>query len=64
MWKDFHEFWLKSRVPVHLIRFEDILNEPKETMMDLFKFVLNSKEVKGTNIETLIDLAIEKDKSP
>ena len=25
VWKDFHEFWMKSKIPVHVIRFEDIL---------------------------------------
>jgi hypothetical protein len=25
IWKDFHEFYLNSKVPVHIIRYEDIL---------------------------------------
>lgn len=25
VWRDFHEFWLKAKIPVHLIRYEDIL---------------------------------------
>ena len=28
VWKDFHEFWLKAKIPVHIIRFEDILERP------------------------------------
>lgn len=41
VWKDFHEFWLNSKIPVHIIRFEDILTNPKATMMRLFRFLLN-----------------------
>lgn len=24
VWRDFHEFWLKAKIPVHIIRYEDI----------------------------------------
>lgn len=24
VWKDFHEFWMKAKIPVHIIRYEDI----------------------------------------
>lgn len=24
IWKEFHDFWLKTRIPVHIIRYEDI----------------------------------------
>ena len=25
VWKDFHDFWLKAKIPVHIIRYEDIV---------------------------------------
>ena len=25
IWKEFHDFWIKARIPVHIIRYEDIL---------------------------------------
>jgi hypothetical protein len=59
VWKDFHEFWLNSKIPVHIIRFEDIIGEPKNTMMNLFKFLLNTTEIEGTNIEKYIDLTVK-----
>ena len=59
MWKDFHEFWLNSKLPVHIIRFEDVITTPKDTMMKLFKFLLNTTEIEGTNIEKYIDLAVK-----
>lgn len=63
VWKDFHEFWLNAKIPVHLIRFEDILHNPKPTMVKLFKFILNTPSLDGTLIEKYIDLAV-KEKAP
>jgi len=62
VWKDFHEFWLNAKVPVHIIKFEDILSNPKNTMMSLMRFILN-EDIVGTNIELYIDLAV-KDSAP
>lgn len=59
MWKDFHEFWLNSKIPVHIIRFEDIIGDPKTTMTDLFKFLLTTSELEGSNIERYIDIAVK-----
>ena len=63
VWKDFHDFWLRAKIPVHLIRFEDILTSPKPTMTDLFKFILNTPSLEGTLIERYIDLAV-REKAP
>lgn len=41
VWKDFHDFWLKAKIPVHVIRYEDIVLCPKETLSELLKFILN-----------------------
>ncbi|CDW83009.1 fbox domain containing protein [Stylonychia lemnae] len=63
VWKDFHDFWLNAKIPVHLIRFEDILTDPRPTMIKLFKFILNTSHIEGTVIEKYIDLAV-KEKAP
>jgi len=63
VWKDFHEFWLNAKIPVHIIRFEDILHNPKDTMMSLMRFILNEKSIDGSNMERYIDLAV-KDSAP
>lgn len=28
MWKDFYDFWLNAKIPVHVIRYEDIVLNP------------------------------------
>jgi hypothetical protein len=63
VWKDFHDFWLNSKIPVHLIRFEDIITNPKPTMMKLMRFILNEPNIEGTVIEKYIDLTVQ-EKAP
>lgn len=58
VWKDFHDFWLNSKIPVHIIRYEDILRDPRPTMLKLFSFILNTPSLEGTLIERYVDLAV------
>lgn len=48
VWKDFHEFWLKAKIPVHIIRFEDILETPEAALGQLMCFILNVPSIEGT----------------
>lgn len=50
MWKDFHDFWLKAKVPVHIIRYEDILQRPVAAMTDLIRFICSVPTLDGTLI--------------
>jgi hypothetical protein len=63
VWKDFHEFWLHAKIPIHVLRFEDIMLNPKPTLMKLMKFLLNDPNIEGTVVEKYIDLSV-KDKAP
>lgn len=56
VWSDFHYFWTKSpqSIPTHLIRYEDLLLEPYETLVELFKFLLNQPTLDGTKIQRVI----------
>lgn len=57
MWKDFHDFWLKAKIPVHVIRYEDIVLDPRATLTELIKFILNVRTLEGTRVEKYIELA-------
>ena len=59
VWNDFHDFWLNSEIPVHLIRYEDILDDPKPALMKLMGFLLNEYSLEGTRIEKYIDIAVK-----
>ena len=63
MWKDFHNFWLKAKIPVHVIRYEDIVLDPVSCLGDLCCFLLNVKSIHGTKIEKYINLACQ-EKAP
>ena len=41
VWRDFINFWLGCGIPTHIIRYEDILSNPNETLDELMKFVFS-----------------------
>lgn len=59
VWRDFHEYWMKAeKIPIHIVRYEDIVKYPKQTLLDLISFILNQKEIKQSKIEHYIDIAV------
>ena len=56
VWRDFHSYWIDPDplIPTYIIRYEDLLTKPKDTLMGLFGFLLNNKNLEGTLIEHLI----------
>lgn len=59
VWKDFHDFWLKAKIPVHIIRYEDLVLQPASTLTDLIKFILNVRTLEGTRVEKYVALACQ-----
>jgi len=39
-----------EHVPVHFVRYEDLLTKPQETLEGVFSFMLNKKSVDGLNV--------------
>lgn len=58
MWKDFHEFWINAKIPVHIIRYEDIVANPKPTIKSLLEFILNVNDIGGTKLDHYLNLAV------
>ena len=55
IWREFHEYWmLEPIIPTLVVRYEDLLMNPKDTLTELFKFLLNTSSLSGTLIENLI----------
>ena len=44
-------------MPIHIIRYEDILVRPLHTMTDLMKFILNTTNLEGTLLSGYIEIA-------
>ena len=42
-----------------MIRYEDIVLQPKPTLFELVKFILNVRTLEGTRIERYIELACQ-----
>ena len=42
-------------VPTYFVRYEDLVNNPKETMEGVFKFILSTDTLEGTYIQKRID---------
>ena len=54
---------MNSKLPVHLIKFEDIIIDPRPTMSKLFSFVLNEPDLENSVIEKYVELGL-KEKAP
>mmetsp|Transcript_22537 Transcript_22537/g.17039 ORF Transcript_22537/g.17039 Transcript_22537/m.17039 type:complete len:165 (+) Transcript_22537:224-718(+) len=56
VWQDFHQYYLKLSIPVHFMRFEDIIGDPYNTFTEAMKFLLNKKSIKGTVIDKILQI--------
>ena len=56
LWRDFQSFWMDEPIiPTYIVRYEDLLFDTRNTLIDLFRFLLNEKDLEGTLIEALIE---------
>lgn len=39
VWERFHVFWLSRGVPVHVVRYEDLLSRPEEMLSGIVAFL-------------------------
>lgn len=64
VWSDYHKFWMSSSIPVHVIKFEDLLTDPEPVLESLLSFVLDSKDLSGTRVARHIEMAVAEKKAP
>ena len=53
----------EAKNPMYIVRYEDIVTNPKETLMGLMSFLLEVKDLTGTNMERRIDQLVSKGKA-
>lgn len=58
-WKEFYKYWIESPIPIHIIRYEDLLYEPYEILTQLSKFLLGLKTMNNTKLDYMIKSVIE-----
>jgi len=59
VWRDFHEFWLKQKIPLLVIRYEDLIRYTAKVIGKVVKFVLEVNSM--TFFEDRIQCAIGED---
>lgn len=52
-----------SSIPIYFFRFEDLLIQPQNILMDMFRFILAEKDLDGKMIEQRIKDVISKGKN-
>jgi hypothetical protein len=58
VWRDFHDFWLNAKIPVHIIRYEDIVQNPEPTLKSLLEYVLNVEDIANTKLHHYLKIAV------
>ena len=58
VWRDFHDYWLKVKIPKYIVRFEDLVKNPEPTLMGLLAFIMNVETIEGTLIHKYLKLAV------
>ena len=53
-WKEFYKYWIDSPIPVHIVRYEDLLYEPVEILTEICKFLLGIKNLNNTKLDFAI----------
>ena len=53
-WIDFINFWIEAPIPILIVRYEDIAEEPITVLSQLFKFIFGKSEIEETLIDTKI----------
>jgi len=59
VWRDFHEFWLKQKIPLLVVRYEDLIRWTTKVIGKVVKFVLEVNSM--TFFEDRIQRAIGED---
>ena len=63
MYNRWCNYWIKlaeeTKKPIYFFRFEDILQDPKRELTNIFKFILGMDSIEGTVIERRIEDVIK-----
>eukprot|EP00340_Litonotus_pictus_P010457 CAMPEP_0170533816 /NCGR_PEP_ID=MMETSP0209-20121228/85481_1 /TAXON_ID=665100 ORGANISM="Litonotus pictus, Strain P1" /NCGR_SAMPLE_ID=MMETSP0209 /ASSEMBLY_ACC=CAM_ASM_000301 /LENGTH=117 /DNA_ID=CAMNT_0010832119 /DNA_START=306 /DNA_END=655 /DNA_ORIENTATION=+ len=50
-WKTFIQYWIESPIPIHIIRYEDLVSEPDKVLKNLLLFMLGVESIDSSIIE-------------
>ena len=49
---------MNAKIPVHIIRYEDIVESPYPALKSLLEFILNVETISGTKVEHFLKIAV------
>lgn len=61
VWNDFHGFWVNSFIPLHIIRYEDLVYNSEPTLKKALEFILNVDDISGTKVHQYLKLAVSEE---
>ncbi|CAI2369487.1 unnamed protein product [Moneuplotes crassus] len=62
-WRRFYDYWmLAAEIPTYCVRYEDLMEDPKTVLIDVFKFLLDTDDIEGTIVESLIEKEVSPEK--
>lgn len=50
-WKTFIQYWIESPIPIHLIRYEDLISDPNKVLKNLLLFMIGVETIDSTLLE-------------
>mmetsp|Transcript_38885 Transcript_38885/g.28759 ORF Transcript_38885/g.28759 Transcript_38885/m.28759 type:complete len:173 (+) Transcript_38885:72-590(+) len=56
VWHEYYQFWQKVAIPVHFLRYEDLLMDPLGTLTGVMQFLLDKEKLEGTVIEKILHI--------
>ena len=59
IWNKFYEYWLnKKDIPVHVVRYEDIKEDPYTYLKGVLEFVLEVDDISGTKVHRYLQMVV------
>ena len=57
VWNAYNQYWIQNplKVPVHILRYEDLIFHPEKCFTDLRKYVLETNEIDNMLIQKIIN---------
>lgn len=59
-----YKWWLSQPIPTHIIRYEDLVIDPGNTLLSLFEFLLDEPDLKGFEIAKRIEEVVMYSQNP
>ena len=53
----------EKKSPLYIVRYEDLVSDPKQTLMGLMSYLLEVEDLSGTNVERRIDHVVSQGKA-